>query len=162
MQRQICHQIWCTFLWFTLWSLILVTTLAQNLVNPQFGAGFVTKFVTKHGDHQIWHQIGWQIHHKIGWSPNMSQNQSQNLVKNRSKICAWFCDKFGDRQILWWICHPIWCQIWWSPCLVTNFVTKQAPNWGFTKYGAKVVTKISDCKVCHKNVPQIWWQTSSF
>ena len=62
---KICHQIWWTFLWFTLWALILVTTLAQNFVNPQFGAGFVTKFVTIHGDHQICHQIGWQIRHQI-------------------------------------------------------------------------------------------------
>ena len=76
IRRQICHQIWWTFLWHTLWSLILVTTLAPYLVNPQFGACFVTKFVTKHGDHQIWHQIGWQIHHKIWWSSNISQNQS--------------------------------------------------------------------------------------
>ena len=87
IRRQICHQIWWTFLWHTLWSLILVTTLAPYLVNPLFGAWFVTKFVTKHGDHQIWHQIGWQIHHKIWWSPNISQNQSQILVKIWSTIC---------------------------------------------------------------------------
>ena len=42
--------------------------------------------------------------------------------------------------------------------MVTNLVTNPAPNWGFTKFCAKVVTKISDHKVNHKNVHQIWWQ----
>ena len=37
-------------------------------------------------------------------------------------------------------------------------MTNPAPNWGFTKFCAKVVTKISDHEVNHKNVHQIWWQ----
>ena len=137
-------------------------------------------FITKFGDHQIYHKIKhkflwkfgqqfvdfiqWHISHRIFWSPNLSPYSAPNLMFTQfgDQFITKFGDKIGDHHIWhlirWQICH----QIWWtpnmspnnSPNLVTNLSPKRVLTDFFTKFVTIFCTKFGNHRICHR----IWWQ----
>ena len=137
-------------------------------------------FITKFGDHQIYHKIKhkflwkfgqqfvdfiqWHISHRIFWSPNLSPYSAPNLMFTQfgDQFITKFGDKIGDHHIWhlirWQICH----QIWWtpnmspnnSPNLVTNLSPKRVLTDFVTKFVTIFCTKFGNHRICHR----IWWQ----